>query len=377
MCSNRYKHIARHKGVVLMKYGIIGAGSTGKAAAAWLHQAGCPALVWDRDPRKRADLAQSGLLATGKVEGQLPVETADTLEELAARCDILLIQTLAEGHRPVAEGLAGHLRPGQILLVTNCCWGAAELAQVLGQEAAEKGCRIAETSGQLILANSPGPGQVYLKTVKKQLLLACTDPAATGAVLEALRPEWPQYAAASSILETSLSGTNPVTHGPIALFNLARMDNGEDYRLFADGLSPLTARCVEQLDTERVAVARACGVPVRTALELLNDAWPIPQPTLYDAFHSNPSYMVTKGPATTHHRFITEDLPYGLAPLVLLGRLHGVPTPALDALLDMFRLAMGTNYIALAPALDWKGLGAFLPHQGLPLEGKLSALVDG
>ena len=302
-----------------MKYGIIGAGSTGKAAAAWLHQAGCPALVWDRSPRKRADLAQSGLLATGKVEGQLPVETADTLEELAARCDILLIQTLAEGHRPVAEGLAGHLRPGQILLVTNCCWGAAELAQVLGREAAEKGCRIAETSGQLILANSPGPGQVYLKTVKKQLLLACTDPAATGAVLEALCPEWPQYTAASSILETSLSGTNPVTHGPIALFNLARMDNGEDYRLFADGLSPLTARFVEQLDTERVTVARACGVPVRTALELLNDAWPTPQPTLYDAFHSNPSYMVTKGPATTHHRFITEDLPYGLAPLVLLG----------------------------------------------------------
>ena len=49
------------------------------------------------------------------------------------------------------------------------------------------------------------------------------------------------------------------------------------------------ARFVEHLDTERVTVARACGVPVRTALELLNDAWPTPQPTLYDAFHSNPS----------------------------------------------------------------------------------------
>ena len=183
-------------------------------------------------------------------------------------------------------------------------------------------------------------------------------------ILEALCPEWPQYTAASSILETSLSGTNPVTHGPIALFNLARMDNGEDYRLFADGLSPLTARFVEQLDTERVTVARACGVPVRTALELLNDAWPTPQPTLYDAFHSNPSYMVTKGPATTHHRFITEDLPYGLAPLVLLGRLHGVPTPALDVLLEMFRLAMGTDYLTLAPALDWNGLRAFLPAVG-------------
>lgn len=99
-----------------MKYGIIGAGSTGKAAAAWLHQAGCPALVWDRDPRKRADLAQSGLLATGKVEGQLPVETADTLEELAARCDILLIQTLPRGTAPWPKGWPGTFAPGR------SCW---------------------------------------------------------------------------------------------------------------------------------------------------------------------------------------------------------------------------------------------------------------
>ena len=57
----------------------------------------------------------------------------------------------------------------------------------------------------------------------------------TGAVLEALCPEWPQYTAASSILETSLSGTNPVTHGPIALFNLARMDADDDRQMrYAD-----------------------------------------------------------------------------------------------------------------------------------------------
>ena len=37
---------------------------------------------------------------------------------------------------------------------------------------------------------------------------------------------------------------------------------------------------------------------------------------------------------------------------------------------------MGTDYIALAPALDWKGLSAFLPRQRLPIEGKLSALAD-
>ena len=49
---------------------------------------------------------------------------------------------------------------------------------------------------------------------------------------------------------------------------------------------------------------------------------------------------------------------------MLLGRLHGVPTPALDVLLEMFRLAMGTDYLALAPALDWNGLRAFLPAVG-------------
>lgn len=146
--------------------------------------------------------------------------------------------------------------------MTNCCWGAAELAQVLGREAAEKGCRIAETSGQLILANSPGPGQVYLKTREKADASGLHRPRrhrrGAGSALPRMAPVYRRLQHSRNL---PFRAPTPSPTGPIALFNLARMDNGEDYRLFADGLSPLTARFVEQLDTERVTVARACGVP--------------------------------------------------------------------------------------------------------------------
>ena len=342
-----------------MKYGIIGAGSTGKAAAAWLHQAGCPALVWDRSPRKRADLAQSGLLATGKVEGQLPVETTDTLEELAARCDILLIQTLAEGHRPVAEGLAGHLRPGQILLVTNCCWGAVEFDMELGAEAERKGCPIGETGGQLILCSSPAPDAVYLKTVKKSMGLACVRPEDTAGVLERLAPVFPQLCPAANVLETSLNNSNPISHGPLALFNITRMENGEDFLLFGTGVTPRVASFMEKIDRERVAVVRACGVSAPTELEMLNSFWPEPQESLYNVLHNTPAYSVTKGPRTLDHRYLTEDLPYGLVPYVRLGRKLGVETPCLEALIGMFGLYMDQDYFQQGPEVEQLDLSRY------------------
>lgn len=343
-----------------MKYGIIGAGNTGKAAAAYLLSQGERPLMWDRSQDRLLPLREKGLTATGKVEGHFSVDTTNRLEELAAQCDLLMLFTVAAGHRPVAERLAGHLRPGMILLVTNCCWGAVELDQVLGQEAEEKDVLIAETSGQLILCNSPATDAVYLKTIKESMILACTRPSQTDRALTALRPCWPQFIAGTNVLETSLASTNPVVHGPMALFNLARIENREDYKQFVDGMSRATTRYMEHIDAERVAVAAACGISIDTELELLNVTWGQQWSDLYTALHTNPSYQVTKGPVGLEHRFLTEDLPYGLAPLVQLGRKHGVATPYLCALLDVFGLAMDTDLYQNAPAIEKLDLSRYM-----------------
>ena len=229
----------------------------------------------------------------------------------------------------------------------------------LGAQAERKGCPIGETGGQLILCSSPAPDAVYLKTVKKSMGLACVRPEDTAGVLERLAPVFPQLCPAANVLETSLNNSNPISHGPLALFNITRMENGEDFLLFGTGVTPRVASFMEKIDRERVAVVRACGVSAPTELEMLNSFWPEPQESLYNVLHNTPAYSVTKGPRTLDHRYLTEDLPYGLVPYVRLGRKLGVETPCLEALIGMFGLYMDQDYFQQGPEVEQLDLSRY------------------
>lgn len=198
-----------------MKFAILGAGNTGKAYSAFLSHGGHQVLLYDRSQERLAPVQARGISATGVVEGRFPVPVTTQLED-CGDSDVILVCTVAAGHRPLAAGLRGVLRPGQIILVTNCCWGAVEFDMELGAEAERKGCPIGETGGQLILCSSPAPDAVYLKTVKKSMGLACVRPGDTAGVLERLAPVFPQLCPAANVLETSLNNSNPISHGPLA-----------------------------------------------------------------------------------------------------------------------------------------------------------------
>ena len=348
----------QNRGLMSMKFAVLGAGNTGKAYSVFLTQLGCQVTLYDRSPERLAPLS-GGITASGAVSGVYPVRTASDLKE-AADCEVILVCTVAAGHRPLAAGLKGLLRPGQLLVVTNCCWGAVEFDQELGREADEKGCVIAEMGGQLILCNSPAPDSVYVKTVKKSMSLACVRPGDTPAALERLAPVFPQLYGAANVLETSLNNSNPVSHGPLALFNITRMENGEDFLLFGTGATRGVTRFMEKIDRERTAVVRACGVSAPTELDMLNSFWPEPQASIYDVLHNTPAYSVTKGPKTLNHRYLTEDLPFGLAPYIRLGKKLGVETPCLSALVEMFSLYMDQDYLEQGPAVERLDLSRYL-----------------
>ena len=130
-----------------MKFAILGAGNTGKAYSAFLSHGGHQVLLYDRSQERLAPIQARGISATGVVEGRFPVPVTTQLED-CGDSDVILVCTVAAGHRPLAAGLGGVLRPGQIILVTNCCWGAVEFDMELGAEAERKGCPIGETGGQ-------------------------------------------------------------------------------------------------------------------------------------------------------------------------------------------------------------------------------------
>lgn len=335
-----------------MKITILGAGNTGKANAVFLTQHGHQVMLYDRSLARLKPIEEKGITATGCIEGLFHIPATTALSTAVKGSDLILVCTVASGHRPIAAALHGLLEPGQNILITNGCWGAVEFEQSLGKEAAIKDCLISETNGQLILCNSPSSDSIYLKTIKKQILFSCTDPTKNQSLLEYFHPLFPQLYPAPSVLYTSLNNSNPISHGPLALFNLTRMENGEDFLLFGTGATPRVTRFMEKIDQERVNVVRACGIDAPTQLDMLNAAWPQKQKSLYDVFHNTAAYSVTKGPTTLEHRYLSEDLPYGLVPYIHLGQKLGIETPCLCTLVQIISLYMETDYLSMGPCLE-------------------------
>lgn len=143
------------------------------------------------------------------------------------------------------------------------------------------------------------------------------------------------------------------------LFNITRMENGEDFLLFGTGVTPGWPALWRRSTGSGWRWSAPAGVSAPTELEMLNSFWPEPQESLYNVLHNTPAYSVTKGPRTLDHRYLTEDLPYGLVPYVRLGRKLGVETPCLEALIGMFGLYMDQDYFQQGPEVEQLDLSRY------------------
>ena len=94
-----------------MKFAILGAGNTGKAYSAFLSHGGHQVLLYDRSQERLAPVQARGISATGVVEGRFPVPVTTQLED-CGDSDVILVCTVAAGHRPAGGGAEGRAAAG-------------------------------------------------------------------------------------------------------------------------------------------------------------------------------------------------------------------------------------------------------------------------
>jgi opine dehydrogenase len=128
------------------------------------------------------------------------------------------------------------------------------------------------------------------------------------------------------------------------LFNLSRIENGEDFDFFGAPLTKRTAAFMEECDKERLAIGKNLGLELAPLLATLNSFWGTRAGTLYEALTENPSYLAVKGPTTLASRYITEDLPCGLTSLLDLSDMMHVDCPHITALVYTMALYLRQPY---------------------------------
>ena len=343
-----------------MKFAVIGAGRTGQTMSAHLKSMGCQVSLYDRDKEKVRILLNNGIELCNALSVKVSVDVTSNIESCIEDADYIMIMTTSSGHAPICSLLKPHLASNQKIIIFNGNWGAVEFKAILGEDVEAKDLIVAETGAQLYLCDSIRVGVIDVFRVKSEVTLASIPSDRANIIVDDLKNVYPQMRAVENVIETSLNNSNPILHTPIALFNAARIDFGQDFKFYGDGASPSSIKYIERVDMERQLIAKALNINAVSVLDIINSFWPDKYNNLYDAIHMNRSYITSSAPKTFEHRYITEDMPYGIVPLFKLAKILTVKTPYIDNLVSTMSLLLYRDFVSEGPDFSGFNIGDYI-----------------
>jgi opine dehydrogenase len=329
---------------------ILGGGNTAFAVAANLTLAGhavtlceAPSFRQTLEPlRDSRQIALDGVAHRGAA--RLHAVTTDFAQALAAN-DLVLLIVPAYAHRPFAEACAPHLRPGQTVVLLPGTLGSLEFARILRERGAPAGVILAETDTAPYVCRKVAPAAAHIWGAVTRLGLGVL-PAAQGEAVRARLDEffrgvqlYPHVAACG------LAAMNPVVHPAGVLLNAGRIEHARgDFYFYEEGVTPAVCRLISAVDRERLAVARVLGVELAPVDEAFHTAGFGPKGDLWATINGSRMLTQLRAPGALDSRWLTEDVPYGLAAWALLGEQFGVATPVLRSLVDVASAAAGVDF---------------------------------
>ncbi len=148
---------------------------------------------------------------------------------------------------------------------------------------------------------------------------------------------YPYIVKEESLWKTNLENGNPEVHPGPTLLNVGRIDYADEFALYKEGITPHTVKLLHAVELERLSLGRKLGFELNTAkgarIErgyLSNDDEDEP---LNKLFNTSPVFSQINGPNEVENRYLTEDIAYGLVLWSSLGKVIGVPTPNIDAII--------------------------------------------
>jgi opine dehydrogenase len=340
---------------------ILGASHGGLALAGYLSQRGHAVALWNRSAERVAAVAKNRgiqLASPGSAPVHVPIALATSnLAAALAGVRLVLVAVPACAHADIARECAPHLRHGQtVLLLPGRTGGALEFRRVLR----DAGCRVHVLLGEAntfpFAARCVQPASSLIYGAKAEILTAGLPGNLTPQLLDACRPFLPMLRSARSTLHTGLANLGAILHPVITLLNADRIQRGESFDFYREGVTATVAAVLAAADAERLRIARAYAVPACSLRDWIARAYDHHAETIHAAVTGNPAYAGIKAPATLAHRYLLEDVPTGLIPLLELGKAAGLNLPVLTALVDRSRLLLGKHRWQRQRSLDVLGL---------------------
>jgi opine dehydrogenase len=351
---------------------VLGAGHGGCAAAADLGRRGYRVRLHARSAERLAPLREhGGIEVRGVQQGVVPVDLMTTdLGEAVRGADLIMLVVPSVAHEPSARGLAPLLDGRQPLFLNpGHTGGGLHLLHELRRAGYRGPIKSCETVTLTYITRMEGPATVNIYSYTTRLRFAALPGRHADEMFALIAPLYPNIVKATSVLETGLNNLNAVFHPPGMIMNAGWIERRHgDFLFYREGFSQAVGRVTEAVDRERLAVAKALGVPAVSFLDLFHaaglttDAARASGNITRACEESEPNRTI-KAPPSLDHRYVHEDIGYGLVPMAELGRLAGVATPTIDALVQLAGLSVAIDYRRDGLTLERLGLAGKTPAE--------------
>lgn len=343
-----------------MKVTVIGAGNGGLAIASHLALKGHVVNLYSIFKKELEPIILKGgiELSSLKEEGFAVLNKVTNDIKLAIDgADLIMVVTPANAHAKIAKDCAPYLKDDQVVILNpGRTGGALEFDKVLTEERIKNKPIIGEAQTLIYACRKISSTKVVIYGVKKSLSVASFPAKNMEKLVRVLNKAYPQFVPAINVLETSLNNIGAIFHPAPTILNSARIESGEKFDYYHEGITPVVATVLESIDRERLEVAKALKVKVQSAKEFLKESYEVEADSLYQAIQNNMAYKGVKAPTKINIRYLTEDIPMSLVPIASIGYQLGVPTPNIDSIIKIGSTMLKTDFRKLGRTVDKLGL---------------------
>lgn len=338
-----------------MRLSILGAGAIGPAAAALAAARGHDVALWSPSGRGTAGIARS-ITAEGALDCTVPIRLVRGLDEALVGAEVALLAVPAYAYPSLLPRIADAATPGLTLLIAPAP-ALAPLAfdamrAALGPRAPVGALATTPTTARRI-----APDRVRIPSIRAAVDVAAL-PATAAPEVAALATALFGHACpvAPNVLHPALANANPIIHAVLALVNATRIERAEAWPQY-ELMTPAACALMLTLQEERARLAAAFGLEVLSLAGSLHRASGIPLRPLHEM---GPAIAAAgrsvNGPVSMDTRYVTEDVPYGLAFYLWLAAREGITMPRTEATVTLLETLWQQDFRGNA-LLDAVGTG--------------------
>jgi opine dehydrogenase len=306
--------------------------------------------------RKDRIIKVSGPLIQGEAKIH---KITDDIREAVEAAELICAPVPAFSQAALAEHLSPVLKDGQVIFLSPGTFGSYAVYKSLRDRGCSRDLAIAETGTLPYLTRRINPSETRIVVRACHLPTGIFPARKTKEGVETVKTFFPAAHPVEDALSAALMNAGPVIHAPLVVLNSGPVESSIPYDIHKEGTTPGIRRIISLLDGERIAIREALGYSPNHYP--LDDYYDDSRPNEWMYPRASKRLLLESGlwreKIDYRHRYVTEDIAYGLAFLISVGGLAGIDVPVARALMTLARAVAGTDFLKTGRTLSSLGLG--------------------